>query len=67
MILFTTFLHEFLNKIQMHLLSRGYEGVSIILCLLSCNSDHQMLEGRSITDDDKLLSHYFIISATEYI
>lgn len=51
----------------MHLLSRGYEGVSIILCLLSCNSDHQMLEGRSITDDDKLLSHYFIISATEYI
>lgn len=38
MILFTAFSNEFLNKIQMHLFSKGYKGVSIMLCSLSCNS-----------------------------
>ena len=50
MILFTTFSHKFLNRIQMHLFSKGYKGISIILCLLSCNSKHQMLQGSSRTD-----------------
>lgn len=59
MILFTTFSHEFLNKIQMHLFSKGYKGVSIILCLLSCSKKHQMLQGSSTADDAKPLIKYF--------
>jgi hypothetical protein len=35
MILFTTFTHKFLNKIQTHLFPKGYDDVPIILCLLS--------------------------------
>lgn len=59
MILFTTCSHEFLNKIQMHLFSKGYKGVSIILCLLSCNGKHQMLQASRIADYAKPLRHYF--------
>lgn len=59
MVLFTTFSHEFLNKIEMHLFSKGHKGVPIILCLLSCNSKHQMLHRSSIADYAKPLSHYF--------
>jgi hypothetical protein len=58
MILFTAFVHEFLNKIQIHLLPKGNEGVSITLWLLNCNSNSHKLQGGSMADSAESLSHY---------